>query len=105
MSAFLQPPVRFRRMNRICLKALEITPLGIAKCHPCLRTPVNHVPSLYTSNAVERGNRRYRKMQASIYRVRTQARIEGRLALDLLRDPQAQDRAETTRTLHRARAA
>ena len=58
-----------------------------------------------TSNAVERGNRRYRKMQASIYRVRTQARIEGRLALDLLRDSQAQDRAETTGTLHRARAA
>src|SRR5262249_434360 len=28
-----------------------------------------------TSNAVERGNRRYRKMQKSVYRVRTQAQI------------------------------
>jgi Transposase len=58
-----------------------------------------------TSNAVERGNRRYRKMQASIYRVRTEARIKERLALDLLRESQAQDRAETSRALHRARAA
>ena len=37
------------------------------------------------SNAVERGNRRYRKMQKTVYRVRTQRAIEGRLALDLLR--------------------
>ena len=33
-----------------------------------------------TSNAVERGNRRYRKMQKTVYRVRTQQAIEGRLA-------------------------
>ena len=58
-----------------------------------------------TSHAVERGNRRYRKMQRSIYRVRTEAQIKGRLALDLLRESQAQDRAETSGTLHRARAA
>jgi hypothetical protein len=58
-----------------------------------------------TSNAVERGNRRYRKIQKGIYRVRTEAQIKGRLALDLLRESQAQDRAETTGTLHRARAA
>ena len=32
-----------------------------------------------TSNAVERGNRRYRKMQKTVYRVRTQRAIEGRL--------------------------
>ena len=38
-----------------------------------------------TSNAVERGNRRYRKMQKTVYRVRTQRAIDGRLALDLLR--------------------
>ncbi len=36
-----------------------------------------------TSNAVERGNRRYRKMQKSVYRVRTQAQISARLALDM----------------------
>ena len=58
-----------------------------------------------TSNAVERGNRRYRKMQKTVYRVRTQRAIEGRLALDLLREQHAQGRAQTTRTLHKARAA
>jgi hypothetical protein len=58
-----------------------------------------------TSNAVERGNRRYRKMQKSVYRVRTQRAIERRLALDLLRERQAQSRAKTTKTLHKARAA
>jgi hypothetical protein len=58
-----------------------------------------------TSNAVERGNRRYRKMQKTVYRVRTQHAIEFRLALDLLRERQARGRAETTKTLHKARAA
>ena len=58
-----------------------------------------------TSNAVERGNRRYRKMQKTVYRVRTRQAIEARLALDLLRERQAQGRAETTGTLHKARAA
>jgi Transposase len=58
-----------------------------------------------TSNAVERGNRRYRKMQKTVYRVRTQRAIEGRLALDLLRESQAQGRADTTKALHKARAA
>jgi hypothetical protein len=58
-----------------------------------------------TSNAVERGNRRYRKMQKTVYRVRTKEAIEGRLALDLLRESQAQGRARTTKTLHKARAA
>ena len=58
-----------------------------------------------TSNAVERGNRRYRKMQKTVYRVRTQRAIEGRLALDLLRERQAQGRAATTKVLHKARAA
>jgi hypothetical protein len=58
-----------------------------------------------TSNAVERGNRRYRKMQKAVYRVRTQKAIEGRLALDLMRDSQAQERSSTTEALHKARAA
>jgi Transposase len=58
-----------------------------------------------TSNAVERGNRRYRKMQKTVYRVRTKRAIEGRLALDLQRERQGDGRAETTRTLHEARAA
>jgi transposase-like protein len=58
-----------------------------------------------TSNAVERGNRRYRKAQKTVYRVRTQRSIEGRLALDLLRERQARTRADTTKTLHKDRAA
>jgi hypothetical protein len=58
-----------------------------------------------TSNAVERGNRRYRKMQKTVYRVRTRRGIEGRLALDLQRERYAEGRAKTTKTLHKARAA
>jgi hypothetical protein len=58
-----------------------------------------------TSSAVERGNRRYRKMQETVYRVRTKEAIAGRLAPDLLRESQAQGRARTTTTLHEARAA
>jgi hypothetical protein len=58
-----------------------------------------------TSNAVERGNRRYRKMQKTVYRVRTHHGIECRLALDLLRERQAKSRYETTEILHKARAA
>lgn len=57
-----------------------------------------------TSNAVERGNRRHRKMQKTIYRVRTGQNIRHRIAVDMLRDAQAQGRWQTTRTLHYARA-
>lgn len=57
-----------------------------------------------TSNAVERGNRRHRKMQKTIYRVRTQPALEGRLALDLQRERQASTRASTLKCLHAARA-
>jgi len=57
-----------------------------------------------TSNAVERGNRRHRKMQKSIYRVRTQDHIRARIAIDMLRDAQASGRFDTTQALHQARA-
>jgi len=57
-----------------------------------------------TSNAVERGNRRYRKMQKTVYRVRTYAHIVGRIALDMLRDVSAVARATTLHYLHQARA-
>lgn len=56
-----------------------------------------------TSNAVERENRRHRKMQKSVYRVRTRANLVGRLALDLQRERQASGRQSTTKSLHRAR--
>lgn len=58
-----------------------------------------------TSNAVERGNRRHRKMQKTIYRVRTQQHLSARIATDMLRDAHAQSRHDTTCTLHHARAA
>jgi hypothetical protein len=57
-----------------------------------------------TSNAVERGNRRYRKMQKSVYRVRTQEQIRARLALDMWREAQAEGRHQTLAVLHLARA-
>ena len=57
-----------------------------------------------TSNAVERGNRRYRKMQKLVYRVRTQVQISARLALDMWREAQAQGRHQTLASLHYARA-
>jgi hypothetical protein len=46
-----------------------------------------------------------RTLRKTVYRVRTQQAIEGRLALDLLREQHAQDRAQTIKTLHKARAA
>lgn len=56
-----------------------------------------------TSNAVERGNRRHRKMQKSVYRVRTHERIVERIALDMRRDAQAPGRTRTATALHLAR--
>jgi ribosomal protein S27AE len=58
-----------------------------------------------TSNAVERTNRRHRKMQKSIYRVRTKAHVSGRIAQDMLREARTQARPRTTQALHLARAA
>lgn len=57
-----------------------------------------------TSNAVERGYRRHRKMQKTVYRVRTQPNITARIALDMQREERAQQRGQTTKTLHTTRA-
>ena len=57
-----------------------------------------------TSNAVERGNRRFRKMQKTVYRVRTTDHIRNRIALDMLRDLRLQEQTKTKKTLHHARA-
>jgi hypothetical protein len=56
-----------------------------------------------TSNAVERGNRRHRKMQKSVYRVRSQVCLEGRIALDMIRESRAEGRYQTAQVLHKAR--
>ena len=57
-----------------------------------------------TSNAVERGNRRHRKMQKAVYRVRTQKHISNRIALDMVRDSQKDGKTRTIKVLHKARA-
>ena len=56
-----------------------------------------------TSNAVERGNRRFRKMQKTVYRVRTIDRIRERIALDMVRDSRLLSRRQTMRSLQIAR--
>jgi hypothetical protein len=57
-----------------------------------------------TSNAVERGNRRYRKLQKTVYRIRTGAHIVARFALDLFREAALAPRTGTTLLLHQQRA-
>jgi len=57
-----------------------------------------------TSNAVERGNRRHRKMQKSVYRVRKYAQLCGRIALDMLREERQAVRLKAMIALHYARA-
>jgi len=56
-----------------------------------------------TSNAVERGNRRFRKMQKTVYRVRTHEQIKRRISLDMFRDSRLPSRRRTVQTLHDAR--
>lgn len=58
-----------------------------------------------TSNSVERANRRHRKMQKSIYRVRTQTSIIHRIALDMLRDRDIEQRPILLSVLREARHA
>ena len=56
-----------------------------------------------TSNAVERANRRHRKMQKSIYRVRTLENISQRIAIDMQRDEYGVNMKKTISTLHWSR--
>jgi hypothetical protein len=53
-----------------------------------------------TSNAVERANCRHRKMQKSIYRVRTREHISQRIAIDMQRDSFIDNQNCTINTLH-----
>ena len=57
-----------------------------------------------TSNAVERANRRHRKMQKSIYSVRTRDHISQRIAVDMQRDVYIDDMKKTISTLHWSRS-
>ena len=56
-----------------------------------------------TSNAVERGNRRFRKMQKTVYRVRTAVNIRRRVALDMVRDLRLPIRRKVLQRLHESR--
>ena len=58
-----------------------------------------------TSNAVERGNRRHRKMQKVVYSVRTREHVSGRIALDLLREMNTASRRDVLAALHEGRKA
>jgi len=58
-----------------------------------------------TSNSVERANRRHRKMQKSIYCVRTETSIRHRIALDMLRDRDIEQRPIMLTALRQARHA
>jgi hypothetical protein len=57
-----------------------------------------------TSNSVERANRRHRKMQKSIYRVRTRESLTSRIALDMFRDRNLGIRTAMLAQLHTTRA-
>jgi hypothetical protein len=57
-----------------------------------------------TSNAVERANRRHRKMQKSVYRVRTMEHISQRIAVDMQRDEYSIVLKKTISTLHWSRS-
>jgi len=75
---------------------------------PCIEKSLvflDHPDLPATSNAVERGNRRHRKMQKSVYRVRTKRQLERRLALDLLREGRALGREEVLMALRESREA
>jgi len=56
-----------------------------------------------TSNAVERGNRRHRKMQKSVDGFAVRPVSRGVIALDMLRESRAAARYQTTQALHQAR--
>jgi len=56
-----------------------------------------------TSNAVERANRRHRKVQKSICRVRTRDHIRQRIAMDMQRDVYTDGLKMTISTLYRSR--
>jgi len=57
-----------------------------------------------TSNAVERANRRHRKMQKSIRRVRTRDHISQRIAVDTQHDEYTIGLKKTINTLHKGRS-
>jgi hypothetical protein len=91
---------RVRRFTKLCQVLKGLFSSNVEKA----LTFLDDASRGATSNAVERGNRRYRKMQNSVYRIRTYAHIVARMALDLFREPSLPLRSNTLRHLHAARA-
>ncbi|NLI75002.1 MAG: hypothetical protein GX442_01010 [Candidatus Riflebacteria bacterium] len=87
---------RFKKLSRLLKKLLAPT---VERALLFLDEKL--LPS--TSNAVERTNRRFRKMQREIYRARTTTSIRQRVALDLLREAHLATRCEVLRLLSRQR--
>lgn len=90
---------RARRFKKVGKTLTRLFTPGLEKTLAFLNDKL--LPS--TSNAVERGNRRFRKMQKSVYRVRTQNNLENRINMDLVRETRAAQRRQTTQTLHKDR--
>jgi len=87
---------RFKRLSKV-LKKLESPTVD----RSLIFLDDKKLPS--TSNAVERGNRRFRKMQKTVYRVRTHDHIKERVALDMFRDSRLPACQRTIRSLHDTR--
>lgn len=93
---------------RVQAAALAVPALAAVLNGPCIAKSLvflDHPPLPSTSNAVERSNRRHRKMQQSVYRVRAQRQLTRRVALDLLREERALGIQECLPTLHAFRQA
>jgi hypothetical protein len=88
---------RFKRLSKV-LKKIESPTVD----RSLVFLDDKNLPS--TSNAVERGNRRFRKMQKTVYRVRTQENIRNRIALDMFRDLHLPLCYKTIKALHHTRA-
>jgi predicted DNA-binding protein (MmcQ/YjbR family) len=84
---------RFTQLGETLKKLFSPT---LEKALTCLDDTL--LPS--TSQAVERGNRRYRTRQKHVYRVRTHEQISARLALERWREAQAEGRQQTLASLH-----
>jgi hypothetical protein len=89
--------LRFTQVGATLKKRFAPT---LAKALPCLDDQLLPSPS----KAGERGNRRDRKRQKQVSRVRTQGQSSARLALDRWREAHAEGRQQTLASLHCARA-
>jgi len=87
---------RFKRLSKVLLKWESPT-----MDRSLVFLDDKNLPS--TSNAVERSNRRFRKMQKTVYRVRTYGHVRNRTALDMFRDSRLPSRRRTLQLLHNVR--